>query len=67
MVSSSFGLLIMVVTVLLGLVVPLGLRFQPIFGHQSTLVSAVLVLIGGFALRYAVLMMGQHLPQIAGR
>jgi formate-dependent nitrite reductase membrane component NrfD len=65
-VGSSFGALVLVITVLLGLIVPLVLRFQPVFGPRSIVVSAILVLLGGFALRYAVLMAGQYLPQVAG-
>jgi protein NrfD len=67
LVASPFGLLLLLVTVLLGLIVPLALRFQPVFGVRSAAIAAVLTLIGGFVLRYAVLMAGQYLPQVAGR
>lgn len=67
LITSSFGLLFLVVTVGLGLVVPLLLRFVPnAWSSRTAIIASVLILIGGFTLRYSVLMAGQYIP-IAGR
>ncbi len=59
--SSSYGILLLIGTVLIGLIVPLALRFRPrLLGNRGPIVAAALVLVGGFVLRYSILMAGQH-------
>lgn len=60
LISSVYGLLLLIGTGLLGLLVPLLLRFVRGLGSARLTIAAVLVLIGGFVLRYSVLMAGQH-------
>lgn len=66
-VGSVYGLLLIVGTLALGVIVPLVIswRTHPL-GARSTTIAAVLVLIGGLVLRYAVVMAGQYV-QVAGR
>jgi protein NrfD len=66
-VASIYGILLIVVTLVLGVIVPLVLswRTHPL-GAQSTVIAAVLVLIGGLVLRYAIVMAGQQVA-VAGR
>ncbi|HEU5102812.1 MAG TPA: NrfD/PsrC family molybdoenzyme membrane anchor subunit [Roseiflexaceae bacterium] len=66
-VGSIYGILLIVVTLALGVLVPLVLswRTHPL-GPGSTVIAAVLVLIGGFVLRYAIVMAGQQVS-VAGR
>jgi formate-dependent nitrite reductase membrane component NrfD len=66
-VGSIYGILLIVVTLALGVIVPLVLswRTHPL-GARSTVIAAVLVLIGGLALRYAIVMAGQQVA-VAGR
>jgi protein NrfD len=65
--SSSYGILLLVGTLLGGVIIPLFLLWRPRMpGSGSTLIAAVLVLIGGFILRYAIVMAGQYVS-IAGR
>jgi formate-dependent nitrite reductase membrane component NrfD len=66
-VNSIYGILLIVVTLLLGVIVPLVLswRTHPL-GARSTLIAAALVLIGGLVLRYAIVMAGQDIA-VAGR
>jgi protein NrfD len=67
LIASPYGLLFLIVTVGLGLVVPLVLRFIPnLRSNRVAAIASVLILIGGFTLRYSVLMAGQYV-QIAGR
>ncbi|HEX6289804.1 MAG TPA: NrfD/PsrC family molybdoenzyme membrane anchor subunit [Herpetosiphonaceae bacterium] len=67
LIRSRFGLLLLIGTGLLGLLLPLALRFMPrLRGGQNMVLPAILVLIGGFILRYSILMAGQELT-IAGR
>jgi len=67
LIGSPYGLMLLIGTGLIGLLVPLVLRFVPrLLGNRTMLVSAALVLIGGFILRYSVLMVGQHVV-LAGR
>jgi hypothetical protein len=54
------------VTGLLGLVLPLGLRLVRGAGTWATVLSCLLVLIGGFEMRYSILMVAQYLG-VAGR
>lgn len=57
LLASFYGVLLLVVTVLIGLLLPLGLRFMPrLLGAHSAAIAAVLVLVGGFVLRYSILM-----------
>lgn len=67
LISSPFGLLLLIGTGLFGLILPLVLRWLPRMraGH-NIVIPAVLVLIGGFILRYSILMAGQDIL-IAGR
>lgn len=66
-ITSLYGIAMLIGTVVLGLLVPLALRFRPhLLGNRSALVAAVLVLIGGFIMRYSMLMVGQDVL-IAGR
>jgi formate-dependent nitrite reductase membrane component NrfD len=67
LISSPFGLLLLIGTGLFGLILPLVLRFLPRMraGH-NIVIPAALVLIGGFILRYSILMAGQDI-MIAGR
>ncbi len=59
-ISSSYGLLLLIGVALIGLVAPLALRFAPqLLGKYTTPVAAVLVLVGGFVLRYSIVMAGQ--------
>jgi protein NrfD len=66
-VGSIYGILLIVVTLALGVIVPLVLswRTHP-FGARSTVIAAVQVLIGGLVLRYAIVMAGQQVS-VAGR
>jgi formate-dependent nitrite reductase membrane component NrfD len=66
-IGSIYGILLIVVTLALGVIVPLALSSQkPPLGSRSTLIAAVLVLIGGLVLRYAIVMAGQDIA-VAGR
>lgn len=67
LISSPFGLLLLIGTGLFGLILPLALRFLPRMraGH-NLVIPAALVLIGGFILRYSILMAGQEIL-LAGR
>ncbi|HEY0603870.1 MAG TPA: NrfD/PsrC family molybdoenzyme membrane anchor subunit [Herpetosiphonaceae bacterium] len=67
LIGSPFGLLLLIGTGLFGLILPLVLRFLPRMraGH-NIVIPAALVLIGGFILRYSILMAGQDI-MIAGR
>src|SRR5262249_3762184 len=66
-VVSIYGILLIVVTLALGVIVPLVLswRTHPL-GSRSTVIAATLVLIGGLVLRYAIVMAGQRVD-VAGR
>jgi formate-dependent nitrite reductase membrane component NrfD len=68
LLSSSYGKMLLGVTGLLGLVVPLGLRvvWRRGGGKWLTVATCLLILIGGFEMRYSVLMAAQHLL-VAGR
>ena len=65
-VSSTYGILLLVGTLALGVIVPLVIswRTHPL-GAYSTAIAAVLALVGGFILRYAIVMAGQHVA-VAG-
>ncbi len=67
LLASPYGLLIIFGTALLGILIPLFLQWRPqTFGRTTPLVGSALALIGGFILRYAVVMAGQHVT-VAGR
>ena len=65
--ASSFGILLLVGTLLAGVLIPLLLHWRPrLLGAGSPVIAALLVLAGGFILRYAIVMAGQHVS-VAGR
>jgi formate-dependent nitrite reductase membrane component NrfD len=68
LLSSSYGKMLLVVTGLIGLLIPLGLRrlLRGTGGKWVTVVTSLLVLIGGFEMRYSMLMAAQHIV-VAGR
>ena len=67
LLASVYGIAILVGTVLLGLLVPLVLHLRPrLLGSASPLIAAVLALIGGFALRWAIVFAAQGVL-VAGR
>jgi protein NrfD len=66
LLQSSHGRFLILVSGLLGLVLPLGLRLVRGAGTWATVLSCLLVLIGGFEMRYSILMVAQHLG-VAGR
>ena len=61
LLQSSYGMMLVGVTGLLGLVIPLVLRLAHGWGKWVTALACVLVLIGGFEMRYSILMAAQHL------
>jgi protein NrfD len=66
-VSSIYGILLIAGTLVIGVLIPLFLTWRPRLPQaSSTLVATVLVLIGGFILRYAIVMAGQNVA-VAGR
>jgi protein NrfD len=66
-VGSIYGILLVVVTLALGVLAPLALSWRPHpLGTRRTAISAMLVLIGGLVLRYAIVMAGQEVA-VAGR
>jgi formate-dependent nitrite reductase membrane component NrfD len=67
LLRSSYGIMLLVVSGLIGLVIPLVLRMtlRPA-GKWVAVVVCLLVLIGGFELRYSILMAAQHIV-VAGR
>jgi formate-dependent nitrite reductase membrane component NrfD len=66
LLRSAYGQMLLGVTGLLGLVVPLGLRLVWRGGKWLTAVTCLLVLLGGFEMRYSMLMAAQHIL-VAGR
>jgi formate-dependent nitrite reductase membrane component NrfD len=66
-IRHRYGLTLLIGTVGLGLLVPLLLYWRPsLIGRAAPLVAAILALIGGYALRYAIVYAGQEIV-IAGR
>jgi formate-dependent nitrite reductase membrane component NrfD len=66
LLSSIYGILLLLGTLLAGVILPLLLSWRPrLLGSSSTVVAAVLALVGGLILRYAIVMAGQHIS-IAG-
>jgi protein NrfD len=66
LLGSVYGLTIVFVTVVAGLILPLLLHLRPLLGHASVFVAAVLALVGGFALRWAIIFAAQGVV-VAGR
>jgi hypothetical protein len=66
LLQSSYGMMLVLVTGLLGLVLPLLLRLARGTSKWATVLSCLLVLLGGFEMRYSLLMVAQHLV-VAGR
>jgi formate-dependent nitrite reductase membrane component NrfD len=63
---SGYGILLLIGTLLGGVLIPLFLHWQPrLLGSNGILLAAVLVLLGGFILRYAIVMAGQYVS-VAG-
>jgi protein NrfD len=59
--TSIYGVLLLVGTLFVGVLIPLLLRWRPrLLGSSGTLAAAALALIGGFILRYAIVMAGQY-------
>jgi formate-dependent nitrite reductase membrane component NrfD len=59
--ASPYGILLLVGTLFAGVLIPLLLHWRPrLLGRSNTVVAAALALIGGFILRYAIVMAGQH-------
>ncbi|BCJ86375.1 NrfD/PsrC family molybdoenzyme membrane anchor subunit [Effusibacillus dendaii] len=55
--TGFYGFLLWVGVVLIGLLLPLLLKWKPnLLGHRTTLVSSLLILVGGYVLRYVVIM-----------
>jgi formate-dependent nitrite reductase membrane component NrfD len=64
--ASTYGILLLVGTLFAGVLLPLALLWRPrLLGSNGTLIAAVLALIGGFVLRYAIVMAGQYVA-VAG-
>jgi protein NrfD len=67
LVTSVYGILLLAGTLLVGVLLPLFLLWRPALpGSGRTVLAAALVLAGGFVLRYAIVMAGQHVA-VAGR
>ena len=63
---SGYGALLLIGTLLGGVLIPLFLQWRPrLLGSNGVLLAAVLVLVGGFILRYAIVMAGQYVS-VAG-
>jgi protein NrfD len=61
LLQSFYGLMLVLVTGLLGLVLPLVLRLARDTSTWVTVLSCLLILLGGFEMRYSLLMAAQHL------
>jgi len=67
LVTSGYGILLIGGTLIAGVLLPLLLNWRPHrMGSNATIAAAVLALIGGLILRYAIVMAGQYVP-VAGR
>jgi formate-dependent nitrite reductase membrane component NrfD len=67
LLRSVYGLAIVLGTGVIGLLIPLGLHVWPrLIGRASPIVAAALALVGGFALRWAIVMAAQGVT-VAGR
>lgn len=66
-ITHFYGIVLLVGTVGLGILIPLLLHSRPrLLGGRAPLLAATLALIGGYALRYAIVYVGQEIV-IAGR
>lgn len=69
--ATPYGVMLLAGTLVLGVLIPLGMSFLTRRGGRNqTAVIAALVLVGGFILRWAIVMGGQALivaPEMAGR
>lgn len=64
---TGYGLVFVVGTIGLGILLPLLLHWRPrLLGRATPLLAAVLALAGGYALRYAIVYVGQEII-VAGR
>lgn len=67
LLASPYGLLLIGGTLVLGVLLPLLLSWRPqLLGTRGMALSAVLALVGGFVLRYTIVMAGQYVA-VAGR
>jgi protein NrfD len=66
LLTSIYGILLLIGTLVLGVIIPLVLSWRTRPLGASTTFAAVLVLVGGLILRYAIVMVGQHVA-VAGR
>ena len=67
LLRTKYGIGLLIGTIGLGILVPLLLHWRArLFGRMSPLIAAVLALIGGYVLRWAVVYAGQEIT-IAGR
>jgi formate-dependent nitrite reductase membrane component NrfD len=66
LLTSVYGLLLIGGTLVVGVLLPLALNWRPHrMGSSMTIAAAVLALVGGLILRYAIVMAGQYVA-IAG-
>lgn len=66
LLTSVYGLLLVGGTLVLGVLAPLALSWRPHrLGSRATIAAAVLALVGGLILRYAIVMAGQYVA-VAG-
>jgi formate-dependent nitrite reductase membrane component NrfD len=66
-VTSVYGILLLAGTLFVGVLIPLLLLWRPSLpGSGRVYIAATLVLLGGFVMRYAIVMAGQHVG-VAGR
>jgi formate-dependent nitrite reductase membrane component NrfD len=66
LLQSAYGRLLLLVSGGLGLILPLLLRLLSRTNRLVLALACLLVLLGGFEMRYSVLMLAQHLS-VAGR
>jgi formate-dependent nitrite reductase membrane component NrfD len=67
LLTTKYGIGLLIGTIGLGILLPLLLHWRPsLFGRRSPLVAAVLALVGGYVLRWAVVYAGQEIG-VAGR
>jgi len=67
LLASIYGILLIVGTLVIGVIIPLVISWRTrSFGTSSTVIVAVLVLVGGLMLRYSIVMAGQNIA-VAGR
>lgn len=66
LLRSPYGVMLIGVTGILGLLFPLGLRMLQGWGRWTTVLGSLLVLVGGFEMRHSIFMVAQYLD-IVGR